>query len=293
MDNKITDALKTATKDILTEDVLKEIESAFNASVDEKVKLHVEKALMEQDSDYSKKLETLLEALDTDHTNKLKMVVEAIDSDRANKLKAVVSKYENALNLEAKNFKDTLVEQVSKYLEAYLDEKVPATEINEAVKNKRAISVLEEIRKLLSVDMALANDNIRDAVVDGKQKIDEAATQLEAANKQVNKLSDENKKLKANLVLETKVSNLDEDKKSYMKKMLANRTAEFITENFDYTLKLYEKTEEERLVNLKSEALTEASSNAVDRPVIEESAVTGEEAVDPSFNNYLSELQKY
>jgi len=291
MENKVTEVLKTAAKDILTEDVLKEIESAFNESVDTKVKLHVEKALLEQDADYSKKLENLLEAIDTDHTNKLKMVVEALDADRTKKLQAVIEKYETALNNEASEFKNTLVEQVSKYLETYLDEKIPLSDISEAVKNKRAISVLEEIRKLLSVDMALANDNIRDAVIDGKQKIDEAAKQLEDATKKVEQLAGENKKLRADLVLEQKVSHLEDDKKSYMKKMLGNKTAEFILENFDYTLKMFEKTEEERLVNLKSEALTEATSTEVDRPVIEEKVET--EEVDPSFNLYMSELKKY
>lgn len=291
MENKVTEVLKTAAKDILTEDVLKEIESAFNESVEQKVKLHVEKALLEQDEDYSKKLETLLEALDTDHTNKLKMVVEALDADRTKKLQAVIEKYETALNNEASEFKNTLVEQVSKYLEAYLDEKLPLSDINEAVKNKRAISVLEEIRKLLSVDMALANDNIRDAVIDGKQKIDEAAKQLEDASKKVEQLAEENKKLRADLVLEQKVSNLEDDKKSYMKKMLGKKSAEFILENFDYTLKMFEKTEEERLVSLKSEALTEIASTEVDRPVIEEKVENVE--ADPAFNLYMSELKKY
>ena len=247
---------------------------------------------MEQDADYSNKLETLLEALDADHTNKLKMVVEALDADRAKKLQAVVEKYEAAINNEASEFKNNLIEQVSKYLEAYLDEKIPLSDINEAVKNKRAISVLEEIRKLLSVDMALANENIRNAVVDGKQKIDEAAKQLEDASAKANKLAEENKKLRANLVLEQKVSNLEADKKAYMKKMLENKSAEFISENFDYTLKMYDKTEEERLNNLKSEAITETTAAEIDRPVIEE-AVEKKSVEDPSFNLYMSELKKY
>ena len=59
MANNITDILKEASKDILTEEVLKEIETAFDSSVNERVQIHVEKALSEQDEDYSKKLETL------------------------------------------------------------------------------------------------------------------------------------------------------------------------------------------------------------------------------------------
>lgn len=292
--NNITSVLREATKDILTEDVLKEIEAAFNSTVNERVQLHVEKALSEQDADYSKKLETLVEAIDTDHTDKLKKVVEAIDADRADKLKTVVEKYETALNKEAAAFKSSMVDKVSKFLDLYIDEKLPTTAINEAVKNKRAVGLLEELRKVLSVDMILAKDNIRDAIVDGKTKIDEAASQLEAANKQVTKLTEENMKLTSKIVLEEKISNLDEDEKTYMKKMLNGKSAEFIKENFDYTLNLFEKTEEERLSNLKTEAVTESVSTTVDRPVIEEkvSEPVNEEKA-PSFGLYMNELKKY
>ncbi|NBW57841.1 hypothetical protein EBR43_08665, partial [bacterium] len=179
MEKNITDTLKEATKDILSEENLKEIETAFNSAVTEKVNIHVKKALMEQDADYSAKLEKLVEAIDTDHTEKLNKVVEALDADRAQKLQAVVKKYEAAINDEAKNFKDTLVESISKYLEAYLDEKLPLTEVAEAVKNKKALNLLSNIREALAVDMALAKESIKEAVVDGKNKIDEAAKQLE------------------------------------------------------------------------------------------------------------------
>jgi len=159
--SNITDTLKAATKDILTEDVLKQIETSFNTAVEEKAKLHVEKALLEQDEDYAKKLETRIEAMDADHTNKLNKLVEAIDADRAAKLQAVVSKYETALTEEASNFKNEIVNEVSKYLELYLDEKLPVTEVKDAVKNKRALTVLEDVRKMLAVDGALSQAAIR------------------------------------------------------------------------------------------------------------------------------------
>jgi hypothetical protein len=293
MENSITQTLKEATKDILTEDVLKEIETAFNEAVEAKALIHVEKALNEQDEDYAKKLETIVEAIDTDHTKKLQAVVEAIDQDRAAKLKVIVEKYEKALVEEANNFKSTMVEQVSNYLDLYLEEKLPLAEIQEAVENKRANAVLNDIRNMLSVDMALAKDSIKSAVVDGKNRLDEAAQQLEAATKQINELKTRLDSTEAELVLEKKVSNLEADERKYMKKMLSGKTAKFITENFDYTLGLFSKSEEERLNNLKQEAVVDTTATHVDRPIIEES--TSEENVqsDPSFNLYLSELKKY
>jgi hypothetical protein len=290
MENNITDTLKEATKDILSEENLKEIETAFNNSVDAKVRIHVEKALMEQDEDYSKKLEKLVEAIDTDHTEKLNKVVEALDADRAEKLKTVINKYEAALVKEAAELKETLVESISNYLEKYLDEKIPSSEIENAVKNKRALNVLNNLREALSVDMALANESIKEAVVDGKSRIDEAAKQLEASNKLVEELKTELSKVKADLALESKIQDLETDKKSYIRKMFAGKSAQFITENFKYTLGLYDKAEEERLTGLKEEAVKESVSEKVDRPVIAESV---EEKAEPALKNYMSELSKY
>ena len=157
--------LKEATQDLLSDDVLKEIENAFNKSVESKVSLHVEKALNEQDEDYSKKLEHLLQTIDKDHTEKLKKVVEALDANRAEKLKQIVEKYQAALSKEAVEFKDNTINNISAYLEAYLDETVPSTDIKEAVRNSKAVKVLENVRKLLGVDAALEKDSIKDAVV--------------------------------------------------------------------------------------------------------------------------------
>lgn len=288
----IQDTLKEATKDILSEDNLKEIEAAFNASVNDKVELHVKKALTEQDADYAAKLEKLVEAIDSDHADKLQKIVEALDADRTEKLKQVIEKYETALSNEAGKFKNNLVSNISKYLELYLDEKLPVTAVNEAVKNKRAQKVLEGIRKTLAVDMALSTDNIKDAVINGKNRLDEAALQLEASTAKASVLEQELTKLKAELILEKKIQTLDDSKKTYVKKMFAGKDDKFISENFDYALGLYEKTDEVQTNTLMEEAIKDTASSTVDRPVIEE-AVTTAESADPAFSNYLSELGKY
>jgi len=293
MSKNVTDILKEATKDILSEDILKEIETAFNATVNDKVKIHVEKALNEQDEDYAKKLEKLVEVIDADHTTKLNQVVEAIDKNHAQKLKTIVGKYEKTIKEEASTFKSNLVAQVSKYLEIYLEEKIPAKQIQEAVNNKKAAKILGDMRNMLSVNEALAKDSIRDAVIEGKNRLDEAVQQLEAANKKVEQLTQSLTKAESETILEKKLSTLEKDKKAYMKKMLSGKSSQFINENFDYTLKLFEKSEEERLANLKEEAVNEAVSQKVDRPVIEETVQKEEDNRDPSFGLYLKELNKY
>ena len=283
--NDIAKILKEATDGQIDETVLEAIETAFETRLEEKAKLHVDKALLEQDELYTNKLEQLLEALDVDHTKKLKKVVEAVDADRANKLKAVVAKYENVLTEDADAFKTQLVESISEYLDTFLQETVPAEEIKEAVKNKKAIAVLENLRTHLAVDSALEKDSIKEAVADGKNQINEATTKLESALQEKSVVEEELNTLKANLLISEKTAKLDERTSKYVKKMLEGKDLEYINENFDYTLKLFQKKEESRLEGLKTEALNE--STKVDH-VVEESV----EAPDAS-NPYMSELSKY
>ena len=121
---KFQEMLKEVTKDILSEDSLGQIQEAFNAAVQERVELHVEKALVEQDDTYASKLETLLEAIDTDHCGKLERLVEAIDTNHAQKLQLIVKKYKGALNEEAGELKESLVDNISNYLDLYVEKAI-------------------------------------------------------------------------------------------------------------------------------------------------------------------------
>lgn len=274
----------------LSEETMTEIHKAIESKVQEKVQLHVEKALVEQDELYSKKLEQLLQAIDKDHSSKLEKVVEAIDGDRADKLKLVVQKYEATLNKDAKRFKKKLVESISDYLDAYLEEAVPAKDVKEAVRNKKATKVLEGLRTYLAVDAAVEKQSIKDAILDGKTQIDEASKKLESVVQENNVLKENLNKVNATLLVEQRTANLDEQQKNYIKKVFSNKTPEFISENFDYTLKLFEKKKNNRLESLKEEALSESTN--VDRVVLEQT----NESVDENaqqLSPYLKELSKY
>ena len=283
---KISDILREATNGQVDEVVLTDIENAFNSRLEEKAKLHVDKALLEQDELYSTKLEQLLEAIDADHSAKLEKVVKAIDNDRVSKLKAVVTKYENTLNEDAEVFKAQLVESISEYLDAFLEESVPTAEIKEAVKNKKAITVLEGLRKHLAVDSALEKQSIKDAVADGKSQINEANSRLESALQEKDAVIEELNDIKSNLLIEQKTSRLDERTSKFVKKMLDGKSYDYIAENFDYTLKLFGKKEESRLESLKTEALKDTSKSDV---LQEQVVVETPNAASP----YMSELSKY
>ena len=280
--------LAEATGGALNEEVLSEIEKVFESKVNDRVEIHVEKALQEQDELYSSKLEQLIEKIDDDHTIKLERVVEALDNDRASKLKLVIEKYEEALNEDAVKFKSNLVETISDYLDVYLEEKVPAESVQEAVKNTKAVKVLESLRSHLAVDAALEKESIKEAVVDGHNQINEANKKLESIVAENAKLKGEVERTKAQYLIEAKSSKLDDKAKKFVLKAFEGKSEQFIKENFDYTVKLFKKKESDRLDVLKEEAYSKMDKVDV---VYED---TKEEVIkEQTINPYLSELSKY
>lgn len=292
MSKDIKSVLKEATKDLLTEETLDGIQQAFDLAVQERSNIQVEKALLGQDNEYADKLEKLVNAIDKDHTRKLNRVMEAIDINHTKKLKQIVENYEKQITRDAKRFKGDMVNTVSKYLDKYLDEKIPTQSIQEATRNSRSTIVLEEVKKILAVDHAMAQESIRDAVVDGKNTIDELQQTISELSKKNKRLSEAYVVTKSQLLVEQKISDLDEKKKAYMQKMLESKSPRYITENFDYILSLYDKNEEDTLNILKEQAT--AKSHVIDAElpkVVEESVVNNNN--DPVVNTYLSELGKY
>ena len=285
----IKQILSEATNGALNEEVLSEIENVFEKKVSDKVEIHVEAALNEQDELYTQKLNELVVKIDEDHSSKLKSVVNALDLDRSSKLKMVVEKYEEALNEEAEDFQTKLIDSISDYLDVYLEEKIPVESVQEAVKNTKAKKILEGLRSHLAVDSALEKESIKEAVMDGHNQLNDASKKLESVAEENAVLKEELDTAKAGLVLEQKTTGLDKRTKQYVNKVMKGKDAEFIAENFDYTLKLFKKKESNRLETLKEEALS--TREDVDRVIYED---TKQEVVSESVNSpYMDELSKY
>jgi hypothetical protein len=281
---KVSTLLTDEAKQVLTEESLHAIEEAFT----KKLEITVESALAQQDDLYAKKLQQLITAIDKDHTAKLKRVVESIDKNNSNKLVKVIKKYEAELTNEANNFKETLVESISNYLEEFLEEAIPSEAIVEATKNKTAREVLGNLRRVLAIDSALMSESVQTAVIDGKNQIDELTNKVTSLEKENTVIKENYIKTKSALILENKTAGLSDKKKEYIKRVLGDKAPKFIEENFNYTLRLFEKKETERLNILKEEAFQTRKVKS-DTPVIKET-----QAPKTVINNpYISELQKY
>lgn len=300
MPDNIKETLKTTTKDILSEDALGEIEEQFNAAVEKRAALQVEAALSVQDEDHADKVQKLLEAIDEDHSKKLERIVEAINENHHRKLQAVIKKLSGDVDGDALNFKNTLVENISNYLELYLEEVMPEDTLKESVTNKKALYMLGELRNMLGVDMAMSKATIKNAIADGKNQIDTANQLNESLTKENDELKEKLKNTKSSVTLETMAKELPSKKQKYLQKVLGGKSEQFIKENFQYTLDLYDKEVERQTAEIKAEAEQMVKGN-IDAPV-EETAEPLNESVnssndtdsdDPLFNTYMGELGKY
>jgi hypothetical protein len=292
MAKEISQLLKEATKDILTPETLSQIQEAFDAAVNERVTVNVEAALVKQDAEYTEKLKHLLEAIDKDHTAKLEKIVEAIDINNTAKLQLVVNKYRQTLKESAKEFKSTLVEKVSRFIDLYLEEKVPQKAVNEAVKNKKAAVILNNLRESLAIDSALMNESLREAILDGKTQIVESTQTIKKLSQEVTVLKENLQKEQARFILEQKTANLSDKKKDYAKRVLADKSPEFIIENIDYTISLFDKKEEELVETLKEEAFNERTVTT-DSVIEESSTEETTTSTTPEVSMYMSELGRY
>ncbi len=271
-------------EEVLTNESVEAIETAFK----EKLELSVEAALTQQDDLYAEKLETLVASIDKDHATKMERLVEAVDTNNAKKLAKVVSKYETELNEGAVNFKETLVESISNYLEEYVDEVIPAEAIMEATRNKEALNVLHNLRNTLAVDSSLMAENVKTAIVEGKTEIDELKAEIAELKQNNVTLTESYNEAKSAAFLESRTAKFNDKKSAYLKKVLSDKTPRFIEENFEYTARLFDRKEKEQLAVIREEAISNRTVKAdAPKPVVVEK-------VEPSTpeNPYLSGLDR-
>jgi hypothetical protein len=305
--------LKEQFKDLITEETLTAVHEAFEQAVNDKAEqraeLQVEAAVTKIDEDHTTKLQTLVESIDADHTAKLQKLVETIDFDHAQKLKKVltkideehtakleqvIEKYETTLNEEAESFRSRLVDEISNYMDLYLEKVVPTEQVNEAVENIRSRKVLEQIRQLVGINEEFVDSEVKEALLDGKNTIDSLKKELNEALESNTKLNHELNKVEATMLLESKTKELPEAAKSYVGNLLKGKSPEYIQENYQYVVEMFEKEISEQEDTAK-EGVKQRIVEAVDRPFTEElhEEISSPAPVSaPSVGGYLNEMKK-
>ena len=288
--------MKKNKQNLFSEDVQKslglsdESVSAIQKALEAKVDLAVEAALVEQDEVYATKLGSVMESLDKDRTIKMKKLMEAFDKDKTTKLVKVVKKYEREQQVDLIRFKKQLTESVSAYLEEFLSESIPAKDIEQAVKNKTAMNVLGNLRKVFAIDSAVMKESVSDAILQGKNELDKLRNENASLKSNLKSITEEKNNTQVKLFIEGKTSKYPESKKNFIKKALGDKSLTFIKENFDYTVRLFEKQEKKQLEVIKEEALQNRKHKpdfVKNQKIITEKVNNDVEENDP----YLSVLQ--
>jgi len=304
-------------KDLISEETLNTIEEAFTKAVEEKaqskLQLEVENLQAKLDEKYTGKLQEVVESIDADHTAKLAKLVEAIDTDHAvklhklvknidksytTKLKKVVEKYEGDLKKEASSFQERIVEEISNYMDLYIDKAVPAQQISEAAENIRAAKQLEQIRSIVGINEEFIDSEIKEALTDGKKTIDSLRDELNKVLKENVDLLQKSNKSEAKILLEQKTTDMPSEKKNYITRLLSNKAPEYIEENFAYVVDMFERESKEELEVIKESVKSDfVKAPKVDRPEIIEEARNFNNEVERSsssdeISGYLNEMKK-
>lgn len=279
--SQLTDEAKTALKEAF--------EATVTQRVNERVTLEVENAVKQIDEAHGAKLKELMEAVDADHAEKFKKAIAHIDQDHTEKLRKVAEHYENIIKEDAATFRDELVGHISDYMDLYLDKAMPQETLQAAVENTSAKRILESIKQLVSVDEEYINNNVREALQDGKQIIDDLRGKLNGALKENVEINKKLSEVQGELILEQKLSSTTEDKKAYVKKLLAGKSAEYIKENFNYVVEMFERSDVDDNEVIVEQAKTKVVQEKIDTPVVSEAKEASK--VDAPVGGYLSELK--
>lgn len=314
----IKNILSEQFKDLISEETLNTIEEAFVQAVEEKskekVQLESEHLKQKLDEEYATKIEQVVEKIDVDHSAKLKKLVEAIDTDHAvklqklvkgidkkytEKLQQVVEKYENEVGEEAKAFQERLVEEVSNYLDLYIDKNIPKEQISEAVANIKAANQIKQIRQIVGITEEFIDSEVREALVDGKKTIESLRGELNEALKQNVDLSLKANKAEAKMILEEKTTDMPSAKKAFVNKLLGNKAPEYIQENFQYVVEMFERQTQDEVDEIKESVKSEfVKTPSIDRPqIIEEKQEFNNEIERDStsgegVSGYLNEMKR-
>ena len=313
MSQDISTLLKEATKDLLSEDTLKAISTAIEQKAENKAQLAVEAALVQQDEEYATKLQQVLEAIDADHTAKLdkivsridethsakfKHVLSTLDESHSAKLQKIVKLYENALQNEAAQFKGTLIEQLSNYIDLYIDKAIPSQQIQEATENARSRKIVNEVKRLVGLSDQFVNENVKEALIDGKMQIEEANEHTKKIVAQLKLVTERAENAEKQIFLEKKLVNFPSSKKEYMTRVLSEKTLESIKENFTYVSDMYDKKEEGDIETLKesTKPKTKGTDVAKQEEIVNESKSysSADDADGASYvaNAYVSEFTR-
>jgi predicted HAD superfamily phosphohydrolase len=292
----IAELLKNIDKNVITEETAKVLTEAFETAVSEKAEilanLKNEEFQNKIDEEHAIKLEKLIKAIDKDHSEKFNTCIKTINENHAAKFTKVVNMYKKALNESASKFSNDIVTKIDSFVSENLNKKFPTMQLEKALENTYAVAQLNKIRNILAIGPDVVNENVKKVIVDGKKQFDHINEALEKERNARLFAESALTKAKAEILLEKKTKGMPVSKKEYVHNLLADKSLNYIEENFRYVVEMFDRGEEDETTNLVEEAKTKALSKDA-KVIVENVEKTPSEKVESTLvGDYLSELQK-
>lgn len=259
----------------------------------------------------------VVNAINESHSAEVKAIkakaVKRINETKENANKAIANlkeTYENKTAKEAEMFRESITKELGKFITESIDKCIPYDEISKAVKNTKAIELLESFKQLLNFDAVYESESL-------KRPILEAYTRIENSKKEISNLNEENETLK-NELTKAKAIIAESERKAYLAKRLAEipskdqrmfvervlekASLQFIKDNFEYTCKQYRTNvlrenavlAEKTRSNAKSQQIAAHSRKELSRMMTEGNKPTIEKSskkpLNESNTSWLSKL---
>ena len=265
-------------------------------TIDEDHAKKLEKMASKIDESHTTKMEQLVEAIDTDHTTKMEKLIETIDEDHSTKLQDVINTA-NKMIAEAKETKlNESVDALSKYLDTYLEEVIPASKIADTVKLTRLEEAFSKMKELLVINDDFVQTEIKEAIEDAKNIIDSKDGKINELMVEKIELKQKVNKHEAEQLLESKLIKFTPAKKAYIKNFFKDADAKEISARLDEAVKAYDKED-----NMKREMLVEKNKKAatiIAKPFVKQEQINEnvedkeEDESDSMMDMYATKLTK-
>ena len=244
MDNNETtvnvkDLLPKELLEAVSENGLATLQEAFDklveSKVSEQIATAVKSAEVSLDAVLTERLEKLVAKLDENAKINLVKVVTKLNEGHAAELKAVKAKamkrinetkenankaiatlkenYENKTAKEAEMFRESITKQLGKFIVENVDKCIPYSEISTAVKNTKAMELLESFKQILNFDAVYQSENLKRPILEAYNRIENGKKEISSLNKENAALKDELAKAKAVIA--------ESERKAYLAKRLA------------------------------------------------------------------------
>lgn len=241
VESKVSEQIATAVKsaEVSLDAVLTERLEKLVTKLDENAKINLVKVVNKLNENHQAEI-----------ANVKAKAVKRINEMRENANKAIATlkeSYEVKAAQEAESFRESITKELGNFIVENVDKCIPYEQIQSAVKNTKAIELLESFKQLLNFEEVYNSEAL-------KRPILEAYNRIEDGKKEISSLNEENESLKAELA-EAKAVIAEAERKAYLAKKLAEipskdqrmfvervlekASLQFIKDNFEYTCKQY------------------------------------------------------